>query len=871
MKSKRIIAMLCTLAVMFSSSGGLPISDRELFDSAITVNAVENVAKVDDTVYTDFNTALNNWTAGKTLTLLNDVTSSRISVLESKTLDLNGKTITFSNDNTESRVIHVGNAGTVLTLKDSSGNNSGRLTGINTPSNDWSGALYINSGATVNMYGGTISGNTSYCGAGVWIDGRGHRGNATFNMYGGVITGNNATSGGGVYVGRQNDKYAGTAHFNLYGGTITGNTATTGSNVYVDKGVMTQTGGTLDGGFVDKLDRYVSLTFNANGSSGSMSEQYIQKNVDTLIKQNTFTRNGFLYSGWNKDANGSGTGYDADGSITIDTDTTLYAQWTSIAASVTAGGTTTSYTSLSDALSAWTDDSTLTLLNNVETSSTINISGTKVLDLNGYGIKMTGSGSVINVGNNANLTLKDSNPDVKHKYTIANPQSNGAGLAVVDDTNGTQSFTGGYITGGNAEYGGGVYTNGGNIIINGGTIIGNKVSSSANTKGGGGVCIDAGTLTMKDGAVIGNYAYLAKGAQGGGLTLLSTANFTMSGGIISCNYSNGCGGGVQANNYAVGNITISGGKICNNYTKQGGGINSGGTVNLTGGSICDNIADNGGGICAQKVILSGSAIIQNNNKQISGKSDICLYGSKLLTINAQLNENNSNPIVVGIYQGGTGIFTNSTNTAYNDSSKFISDNDNYAIVKNADGQLCLVTAVTVIFDADGGSAVKNQTVASGNTADEPIAPTKTGYTFDGWYDGDTKFDFSTPITGDMTLTAKWLKNPTYTVTIPADVKCSNSNSASAIISAEYDVGELYTLSVAVTSENNFQLKANYDNRVLIPYTIMCDDKRLSMGQTEILSVSGNGEQSKTLNFSVDPSQMYAGAYSDTLTFNISLT
>lgn len=869
MKSKRIIAMLCTLAVMFSSSGGLPISDRGLFDTAVTVSAA----------YTDVTSFNNASESNPTLNLAEDYNGGMTITRSDGTINLNNHSIKgtlYLQGTDRSKTLTINNGTITGSIDGKDGFNTTFTYWSNIVLNDITvnGQVY-SEGHDITINGGTYKGtvgvytyqNAEYTSTLTVNEGYFYK---IFELNQGSITGGNAVGGNVVlYGGSFVEKPTRYTYYRAPSGLEKDSFIASGKTVISCSDTV---GGQT---FNYKVVPEYTLTFNANNGSLPSGAASTQK-VGYTGKYGEFgslptpTRNDYMFDGWYTAASGGtqvtdATQYNTNGNSTI------YAHWTAIVASVTAGGTTTSYTSLSDALSAWTDDSTLTLLEDVETSSTINISGTKVLDLNGYGIKMTGSGSVINVGNGANLTLKDSNPDVKHKYTIANPQSNGAGLAVVDDTNGTQSFTGGYITGGNAEYGGGVYTNGGNIIINGGTIIGNKVSSSSNTKGGGGVCIDAGTLTMKDGAVIGNYAYLAKGAQGGGLTLLSTANFTMSGGIISCNYSNGCGGGVQANNYAVGNITISGGKICNNYTKQGGGINSGGTVNLTGGSICDNIADNGGGICAQKVILSGSAIIQNNNKQISGKSDICLYGSKLLTINAQLNENNSNPIVVGIYQGGTGIFTNSTNTAYNDSSKFISDNDNYAIAKNADGQLCLVTAVTVIFDADGGSAVKNQTVASGNTADEPTAPTKTGYTFDGWYDGDTKFDFTTPITEDTTLTAKWLKNPTYTVTIPADVKCSNSNSASATVSAEYDVGELYTLSVAVTSENNFQLKANYDNRVLIPYTIMCDDKRLSMGQTEILSVSGNGEQSKTLNFSVDPSQMYAGAYSDTLTFNISLT
>ena len=62
---------------------------------------------------------------------------------------------------------------------------------------------------------------------------------------------------------------------------------------------------------------------------------------------------------------------------------------------------------------------------------------------------------------------------------------------------------------------------------------------------------------------------------------------------------------------------------------------------------------------------------------------------------------------------------------------------------------------TVKFETAGGSAVAQQNVKNGQTATKPTDPTKEGYKFGGWYDGDTKFDFDTPITKDTTLTAQW--------------------------------------------------------------------------------------------------------------------
>lgn len=70
----------------------------------------------------------------------------------------------------------------------------------------------------------------------------------------------------------------------------------------------------------------------------------------------------------------------------------------------------------------------------------------------------------------------------------------------------------------------------------------------------------------------------------------------------------------------------------------------------------------------------------------------------------------------------------------------------------------------VSFVSDSGDTIEPQTVESGKTATEPSKPTKIGYTFSAWYDGESAFDFSTPITKDTTLTAKWTAN-TYTVTL----------------------------------------------------------------------------------------------------------
>ncbi len=65
-----------------------------------------------------------------------------------------------------------------------------------------------------------------------------------------------------------------------------------------------------------------------------------------------------------------------------------------------------------------------------------------------------------------------------------------------------------------------------------------------------------------------------------------------------------------------------------------------------------------------------------------------------------------------------------------------------------------VTKYTVSFSDD----VESQEVEHGKTAVKPADPKKEGYTFVGWFNGDKEYDFSTPVTSDLELTAKFEKN-----------------------------------------------------------------------------------------------------------------
>ena len=75
------------------------------------------------------------------------------------------------------------------------------------------------------------------------------------------------------------------------------------------------------------------------------------------------------------------------------------------------------------------------------------------------------------------------------------------------------------------------------------------------------------------------------------------------------------------------------------------------------------------------------------------------------------------------------------------------------------GRLALKDKYTVTFDSDGGSEIGNQEVSDGKKATEPDAPTKTGYTFGGWFVKTTEWNFlAYTVTENVTLKAKWIAN-----------------------------------------------------------------------------------------------------------------
>ena len=517
------------------------------------------------------------------------------------------------------------------------------------------------------------------------------------------------------------------------------------------------------------------VTYDGNGNTGGTvptDEKDYPSSTSAIVFGNTgnLEKTGLVFAGWNTEADGSGTQYAPGNTFTIDRDITLYAQWTEAVATVTSGDTVTGFATLAEAVANWTDEgSTLTILKDLTTASTINVSGTMTFDLNGHGLRMTGNGSVINVGNGADLTIKDSSPDTTHYYTIADS------VAMVDDSGEqTNSFKGGYITGGNAANGGGIYCTG-KLTVDGGNLIGNRATGT----GGGILLAGNGTFTLNDGGIIGN-----KALNGGGIGTNSASTINMTGGIIEKNV---------ATTYTAG-VLLDGGT----------------TMNLSGGSIVNNVGKAFGGIGIAnnntKLKVSGSPVIKDNELTDGTTSNVKVVSTTMVTIADKLEDGAK----IGITWAENKAFTvdYSKYNSERPSKYFFSDDANYSVVK---------TSNETPFEAMLG-----------------VAPA-----------------------------------PVYTVTIPADVNIADDGTANADVSAEYDIGES-TLSVTVASENGYKMKADYNSSILIPYKVTYGGKDLS-DALEVLSVTGEGSSSETLYFSVDPEDMYAGKYSDVLTFNISLS
>lgn len=88
---------------------------------------------------------------------------------------------------------------------------------------------------------------------------------------------------------------------------------------------------------------------------------------------------------------------------------------------------------------------------------------------------------------------------------------------------------------------------------------------------------------------------------------------------------------------------------------------------------------------------------------------------------------------------------------------------------SGNGTIADSAKVKVTLDLDGGNGNDKEYILRGQKLILPT-PTKDGYTFDGWFNGENEYDFSLPVFSTLSLTAHWVKNPTPPTTEPPTTK-----------------------------------------------------------------------------------------------------
>jgi len=119
---------------------------------------------------------------------------------------------------------------------------------------------------------------------------------------------------------------------------------------------------------------------------------------------------------------------------------------------------------------------------------------------------------------------------------------------------------------------------------------------------------------------------------------------------------------------------------------------------------------------------------------------------------------------------------------------------------------------TIKFNSNGGSAVLEQSIPTGEKATVPTVPVRSGYKFDGWYSGDSLFNFDSVIMSDLELTARWTR--TGEVNEPG-----NNGGSGEVATTEFKVGDRVRIVGAYaessTSTSARHTRANGWQRVIL--------------------------------------------------------
>ena len=141
-----------------------------------------------------------------------------------------------------------------------------------------------------------------------------------------------------------------------------------------------------------------------------------------------------------------------------------------------------------------------------------------------------------------------------------------------------------------------------------------------------------------------------------------------------------------------------------------------------------------------------------------------------------------------------------------------------------------ITKGCIVTFMNGSSQYAMQVVK--DKASAPDTPVKSGYRFVGWYNGNAKWNFDTPVTENLTLTAKWEKIHTSVPSAPRyDVAVSDGAHGSVTVSPK-SASKGSTVTVTVTPDKGYALE-----------TLTVTDKN---GSALDLTDRGNGKYTFTM-------------------------
>lgn len=262
--------------------------------------------------------------------------------------------------------------------------------------------------------------------------------------------------------------------------------------------------------------------------------------------------------------------------------------------------------------------------------------------------------------------------------------------------------------------------------------------------------VDSATANVYEGVVFQNNTPV--GRPGGAISVgeLSTstnATLNMYGGIVrNCKETFvGYGGGVFIGPGAVFNM--HGGTIENNTSNYGGGVcNVNGTFNMTGGIIQNNKAS----VAADDIFSQGTTNITVTASAANGFGTLTSSGKQITGWFDDGNNENGTRWDVNDYCIEV--------TAEDASASEVvalkaAHSSNVKVTFNTNSGVWNDTTDKFITNADN---TYSETLNPGASADVPAEPTKTDYTFLGWFTEDgTLYNFDAAVNADITLYAKW--------------------------------------------------------------------------------------------------------------------